>query len=205
MLTDRYGYVLTTTSADARDAYVAGVDLLISANDGAEQEFRKAIACDEGLALAHVGLARVLQICARPTEARDAITRARKLAPSLPSRERDHIAMLGHLIDGNGAAALATAREHLRTYPRDAMVLAPCTSTLGLIGLSGRVGREADLLQLLDGLAAAYGDDWWFGGMYAFAHLESGDLVRALPTIERSLARNPRNAHGAHISGPSLL
>ena len=31
-------------------------------NDGAEQEFRTAIECDEGFALAHVGLARVHQV-----------------------------------------------------------------------------------------------------------------------------------------------
>ena len=48
MLTDRYGYEVTTASADARDAYVAGVDLLLAAADGAEQDFRRAIACDEG-------------------------------------------------------------------------------------------------------------------------------------------------------------
>lgn len=38
MLTDRYGYALTTASPHAREACVAGVDLLVSANDGAEQE-----------------------------------------------------------------------------------------------------------------------------------------------------------------------
>jgi hypothetical protein len=201
MLTDRYGCSLTTASADARDAYVAGVDLLLSANDGAEQQFRRAIACDEGFALAHVGLARSLQIYARGSEARAAMLRARELAPALPARERDHVAVLGHLIDGDSAAALAAARQHLQAHPRDAMVLAPCTSTLGLIGLSGRVGRETELLALLDGLASAYGDDWWFGGMHAFAQVETGDLARGLATIERSLARNPRNAHGAHIRG----
>ena len=201
MLSDRYECSLTTASADARDAYVAGVDLLLSANDGAEQQFRRAIACDEGFALAHVGLARTLQIYARGSEARAAMVRARELAPALPSRERDHVAVLGHLIDGNSAAALAAARQHLQAHPRDAMVLAPCTSTLGLIGLSGRVGRETELLTLLDGLASAYGDDWWFGGMHAFAQVETGDLARGLATIERSLAGNPRNAHGAHIRG----
>ena len=39
MLSDRYGNALTTSSAGARDAYVAGVDLLLSANQGAEEQF----------------------------------------------------------------------------------------------------------------------------------------------------------------------
>jgi hypothetical protein len=199
MLSDRYGNALTTSSAGARDAYVTGVDLLLSANEGAEEQFRRAVSLDERFALAHAGLARVLQLYARFSEARDAIACARALAPSLPARERDHIAMLGHLIDGNGAAALAAAREHLREYPRDVMVLAPCTNVFGLIGLSGRAGREVELLALLDGLADAYGDDWWFGCMHAFAQLEADEPARALPTIERSLACNPRNAHAAHV------
>ena len=178
---------------------MAGVDLLLAATDGAEQEFRRAIACDEGFALAHAGLARVLQVYARMPEARAAMARARELSSSLPPRERDHVAMLSHLVEGNGAAALTAAREHLQTYPRDAMVLSPCTSTLGLIGLSGRTGREAELLALLDGLADAYGDDWWFGGMHAFAKIETGDVAGGLAAVERSLAINPRNAGGAHV------
>jgi tetratricopeptide (TPR) repeat protein len=199
MLTDRYGYEVATVSDGARDAYVAGVDLLLAATEGAEQEFRRAIAIDEGFALAHAGLARTLQVYARMPEARAAMVRARDLSSSLPPRERCHIAMLSHLVEGNGAAALAAAQEHLQTYPRDAMVLSPCTSTLGLIGLSGRAGREAQLLALLDGLADAYGDDWWFGGMHAFAKIETGDVAGGLAAVERSLAINPRNAGGAHV------
>ncbi len=199
MPTDRYGYEVTTASDDARDAYVAGVDLLLAATDGAEQEFRRAVACDEGFALAYVGLARVLQVYARTAEARAAMARARDLAPALPPRERGHVAMLSHLIEGNGPAALGAARQHLQAYPRDAMVLSPCTSTLGLIGLSGRAGREAELLTLLDRLADAYGDDWWFGGMHAFAKIETGDVAGGLAAVERSLAINPRNGGGAHV------
>src|SRR5438045_1021437 len=120
MLTDRHDNALTTGSAEASDAYVVGVDLLLSANEGAEQAFQRAIAADEGFALAYVGLARVLQIYMRGAEARAAIARARELAPALLARERSHIAALGHLIDGDGAGALAAAREHLREYPRDA-------------------------------------------------------------------------------------
>ena len=44
MLQDRYGFALTTASPEARDAYVAGVDLSLSANHGAEEQFRRAIA-----------------------------------------------------------------------------------------------------------------------------------------------------------------
>ena len=54
-------------------------------------------------------------------------------------------------------------------------------------------------MALLEPLAGAYGDDWWFTSALAFAQVEAGDIDRALPTIERSLALNPRNANGSHI------
>jgi tetratricopeptide (TPR) repeat protein len=199
MLHDRYGFALTTASAQARDAYVAGVDLSLSANAGAEEAFRHAIALDDRLAVAHAALARTLQVQHKPAEAKAAANRARELAAALPHRERSHAMTLATVVDGGSIAGLAAVKEHLARYPRDAMVLAPCTGVFGLIGFSGRPGREAELLALLEPLAGAYGDDWWFTSAHAFAQVEVGEVDRAIATIERSLALNPRNANAAHI------
>lgn len=199
MLHDRYGLALTTASSEARDAYVAGVDLSLSANRGAEGEFRRAIACDAGLAVAYAALARTLQIEHKPEEAKAVVARARELASILPHRERSHVNALATVVDGGSVAGLAAVKEHLATYPRDAMVLAPCTGVFGLIGFSGRAGREAELLAFLTPFADVYGQDWWFTSALAFAQVEVGEIERARTTIERSLAHYPRNAHGAHI------
>ena len=75
----------------------------------------------------------------------------------------------------------------------------PARACSASIGFSGRPGREAELLALLEPLADAYGEDWWFTSAHAFAQVEAGQIDRALTTIERSLSRNPRNANGAHI------
>ena len=199
MLSDRYGNPLTATSREACDHYVAGVDLLLSAGPGAELAFNRAVASDPTLAVAHAGLARALQIQARPQEAKTAMARALALTPGLSARESGHVHVLGLLIDGKSADALAAARKHLADYPRDAMVLAPCTSVFGLIGFSGRAGRELELLALMDALAATYGEDWWFLCMHAFAQVECGHIDKALANVERSLARHAGNAHAAHI------
>jgi tetratricopeptide (TPR) repeat protein len=199
MLSDRYGFDLTTASPQARDAYVAGVDLSLAANHGAEEQFRTAIACDEQLAVAHVALARTLQVRHKPEEAKAAATRARELMPFLAHRERSHVNALAACVDSGSAAGFAAVREHLAQYPRDAMVLAPCTGVFGLIGFSGRPGREAELLQFLEPLADAYGEDWWFTSALAFAQVEVGEVDKARATIDRSLALHPRNANGAHI------
>src|SRR5215831_17633766 len=55
-------------------------ELVPSANHGAEGEFRRAIACDAGLAVAYAALARTLQIEHKPEEAKAVVARARELA-----------------------------------------------------------------------------------------------------------------------------
>lgn len=199
MLNDRYDNPLTTTSQSARDAYIEGVDSILSANAGGGRVLQRAIEADDGFALAHVALARTLQISARGAEAVEAMTKARALTAGTSDREKGHIAMLGHLIDGDGPSAYAAAIDHLAAYPRDALIAQPLTGVFGLIGFSGLAGREAEQLAFLARLAPHYGEDWWFGTQFAFAQIEVGQADRASRTIKRALDSNPRSAHGAHV------
>ena len=199
MLKDRYGNDLTTASADARDAYIVGCDHLLSANVGAEIALRQAIAADEGFALAHIALARTLQVQGRGPDAKPPLARAKELSPNTTAREQSHIAIFAKILEGQGAAALAATREHVKSWPRDAMALAPSTSVFGLIGFSGLAGREADQLALLEPLIPHYGDDWWFRTVLAFAEIELQMQERGRRNIEAALAAFPRNAHAAHI------
>jgi hypothetical protein len=79
------------------------------------------------------------------------------------------------------------------------MVLAPITGVFGLIGFSGKAGREAEQLAVLEPFASAYGDDWWFRMVLAFAEIELHEYDRGLRNIETSLRGYGRNAHAAHI------
>lgn len=199
MLKDRYGNDLTTSSTGARDAYIVGVDRLLSASAGTETAFQQAIAVDDGFALAHIALARTLQVQGRGPDAKPPLARAKELAPGTTAREQSHIAIFVKILEGEGAAALESTREHVKTWPRDAMALAPSTSVFGLIGFSGKPGREEDQLALLEPLAHHYGDDWWFATVRAFAEIELQRLKPGLRNIEHALAVFPRNAHAAHI------
>jgi tetratricopeptide (TPR) repeat protein len=196
---DRYGLPLSTTSAQARDAYVEAADCVLSAVAGPEACFERAIQADANFALAHAGLARAQFLAAQTPRARAAAVRARELAAHATPREQSHVNALALPIEGKMPEALAATREHLAQYPRDAMVLAPATGVFGLIGFSGRQQREAELLELLRSLAPHYGTDWWFLCVLAFAACECGHLDEAMGLIEQSLDGNPRNAHGAHI------
>lgn len=198
-LEDRYGNRLSTSSSTARDAYVIGVDKLLSAGWGIDQAFRDAIAADEGFALAHIALARTLQVLGRGGEAKAPLERALALAPATTAREQSHIAIFAKILRGQGADAIAMIAEHVKHWPRDAMVLAPATGVFGLIAFSGRAEREVEQLAMLEPLARHYGDDWWFRTVLAFAEIELQRHDSGCKNIEIALRGFPRNAHAAHI------
>lgn len=198
-LEDRYGNSLSTSSGAARDAYVAAVDKLLSAGTGIDQAFRDTIAADEGFALAHIALARTLQVLGRGGEAKAPLERALALAPATTAREQSHIAIFAKILSGQGADAVPMIAEHMKHWPRDAMVLAPATGVFGLIGFSGRSGREVEQLAILEPLATHYGDDWWYRTVLAFAEIELDKHDRGFKNIEAALRGFPRNAHAAHI------
>lgn len=201
MLKDRYGNVLSTGSTAARDAYVRGVDSLMAATAGTDTAFAEAIAADEGFALAHISLARAKQLLGCGHEAKAPRARALELATGATPRERSHIAIFDRILTGQADAALEAIREHCRTWPRDAMALAPATSVFGLIGFSGKVGREVEQLALLEPFEQHYGDDWWYRTQLAFAQIELGKFDAGQRNIDAALAAFPKSAHAAHIRG----
>jgi tetratricopeptide (TPR) repeat protein len=198
MLTDRYDLSLSTTSAAARDAYVQGCDLALTLYPGAIEAFDRAIAADPGFALAHAGKAQVLMREGNVAAARTALAKAKDLAAGLPPREASHIAVFDLVFAGRTDAAIASLHAHLSAWPRDALVLASAANPNGLIGASGRMGQKHQISVLMDSLAPSYGDDFWFLAYHAMALSEDGQLAAARSKIERSLAANPNNAHGAH-------
>lgn len=201
MLKDRYGNELGTASTAARDAYVRGVDSLMAATAGTDTTFAEAVAADEGFALAHISLARAKQLMGRGHEAKAPRARALELAAGTSPREQSHIAIFDKILTGQGEAALAAIREHLKSWPRDAMAFAPATSVFGLIGFCGRVGREQEQLEMIKPFEAHYGDDWWYRTQLAFAQIELGQFDEGERNIEAALAAYPQSAHGAHIRG----
>ena len=199
MLEDRYGNQLTTNSAAARDAYVDAVDRLLSGGDEIDTGFQRAVAADEGFALGHIALARAKQVLGRGHEAKAPLAKAREFAGGTTERERSHIAIFDKILTGQGTAAVPAIAEHMKIWPRDAMALAPATSVFGLIGFSGRAGREVEQLAFIEPLAPHYGDDWWFRSQLAFAEIELQMHDRGRRNIEAALAAFPRSAHAAHI------
>jgi hypothetical protein len=195
---DRYGLELTTSSAEACDAYADGMDRMLAGDAGAEHGFQRALDADPDFALAKAALARAQQFLGDGRAARTYMGEALELPEPATERERSHLNAMNLLISGK-PEGYAAIQAHLQDYPRDALIAQTCCGVFGLIGFSGQPGREAEQLAFTSGLARHYGDDWWFLGQHAFSQVEAGQTAVADVTIDRALAGYPRSAHNAHI------
>ncbi|MEM8631684.1 MAG: tetratricopeptide repeat protein [Pseudomonadota bacterium] len=196
---DYFANALSTTSDAARDHYDAGLRLFLGSNHGAQAAFADSVAADPGFALGHAALARAAMMGGDMATAKSAIGRAAALAPRASAREQSHIEALSLLLQGKPAETRAAVNAHVQDFPRDAMAAQLCASVFGLIGFSGKVGREADLLAYTSALLPHYGDDWWMMSMHAVSLCETGHVDASSALMERSLGLNPRNANGSHF------
>jgi Tfp pilus assembly protein PilF len=204
VIADRYGLALSTASRAAAEAYVEAVDLILAARDGADGRLDQALGADPGFALAHAARARHFAIQGRASEAREAAARAGALLRGATRRERQHAQAMVLAVSGDLPAALEATCAHVAEFPRDALVLSLATGVYSLIGFSGRADRNELLVALLDGLGPAYGEDWWFLTVHAFAHTEAGRPQQGERLVRRSLDLYPGNAHGAHTLAHAL-
>ena len=196
---DQYDNAISTSSPEARDYYVDGVDCVLAGQVGIVEAFEKAVMADPAFALGYAGLARGYQFSGNLPAAKVALQKARELNHGLDAREQSHLHALGLLLDGKGIEAYLAIRAHVDKYPRDALIAQTCSSVFGLIGFSGKPGREAELLAYNAALLPHYGEEWWCLNQYAFALCETGNLDKASSVIDQSLALNPINANAAHV------
>lgn len=196
---DSYGNVISTTSPVAQENYDRGIHLFLGAEYGAGDAFQAAVEADPGFALGHAALARAAMMAAQMPIAKAAIAKARTLAETANRRERQHVNAIALLLGGKPQETRAAVMDHVRDYPRDALVAQLCSNVFGVIGFSGQVGREAELLAYTSMLLPHYGDDWWMMSMQALSLCETGQIAASMALMERSLALNPRNANAAHF------
>jgi len=194
-LTDRYGLTLSTGSATAAGRYQDGMDRLLSYGFGADQAFAAAVAADEGFALAHAGAALFALFQGDGAAAKASIDRARGLVAGVTRREQQHVAALAAIAGGESARGLGLIEEHVKEFPRDALLVNQAGST---IGLGGRTDREALRVGFVEALAHAYGDDWWYQSALGFTYHEVGRYEESRRLSERSLAQYQGNANASH-------
>jgi hypothetical protein len=195
---DRYGLPLSTASAAAAAAYGEGVDRMLAAWPGAQEQIEEAITSDEGFALAHAASARLHQIYGRGAQARAAISKARERVAGATPRERAHVEILGLAVEGQGAKALAVLLPHLDEYPRDALAFSLALGAFGLYAFGGRADHDAARLALCERLAPKYDGDWWFPTHLGWSHTEAGNLAEGERHTAHALELRKENAHASH-------
>ena len=199
MLTDFYGNHLTTSTGLARDSYDIGLRAFLSANYGAQEAFSLAIEADPNFTLAYLGLARAFMSSGQVVEAKVALGKAKNLLQGVTDREKSHSLCCELLLLGEAKKARTAVDNHVSEWPRDAMVAQMNTSVFGLIGFSGEVGRETDLLDYTAKLLPHYGEDWWMMSMHAISLCEAGQTLESMQLMQKALNSNPRNANASHF------
>ena len=120
LLNDRFGLPVTCTAASAVADYLAAVDLLLSANTGAEELLERAIAADPDFALAQIALARLLQLRAHMPEAKAAAAKAKSQKRRRTGKDQ-HRHGLGHrrpdAVEINRPGVLGIAAGQLEECP----------------------------------------------------------------------------------------
>jgi tetratricopeptide (TPR) repeat protein len=192
---DRYNLSLSTNSSAAAEHYTEGIDLVLSGNIGAEERLEVALRADEGFALAHAALASLDLRWRRFDSAITHAEAARRLASGTSKREQQHVEVILSLVDGRGADALGLASEHLDTFPSDAYIL---QQYIGMRRGVGCLELNAAILDKIESLEPAYGDDWFYAGTRSFQLHELNRFDESRRYAELSLAGNARNGNAAH-------
>jgi Tfp pilus assembly protein PilF len=203
---DRYGLVLSTSSQSAAAAYRAGIDLILSAWPGAAEAFDMAIAADPGFALAHAARARVHSLYAEGEAAKAKAAVARELVNRNGTvREQSHVNALAHAVEGQPSRSLTCALSHLENWPRDALILSLLLGAYGLLAFSGRADHNQARLDLCEGLAHHYGDDWWFLTYLGWAHTENGSVGTGRGITQRAINKRRENGNAAHALSHAMF
>jgi hypothetical protein len=185
---DRYGLVLSTTP-EAAAAFTAGVDLVLRGQQGALEHLTAATEADPGFALGHAVLGLLGMEAGAPVDAAARLRDAQACAERGDERERSFVAAVADL--PNGGAALL---RHIETYPRDALAVNVAVPTIAFGGLT----TDEETWALVERLAGAYGDDWWYLSQLAFVRQEQGRYHEAERLSSLALAAEPASGHAVH-------
>lgn len=199
---DRYGLPISSASLKAIDHYAEGLDLTLAQNFGAEEEFVKALEADQGFAIAHAALGFHQFMRVAVPEAKASAATAVELSSGITPRERRNIQIISKFVNGENHQAIAAIIEHLKEFPRDALLLR-LAQRLYIQGcsVSGVLDYPPLFYKLMKDLEPEYGEDWAFMGQFAWANHEVGLMEEGLNLAERSLDLKPTNAVAAHSVG----
>lgn len=191
---DRYGQPLSTTP-EAAELYDRALERILAGSLGAEDLLNQAVAVDPDFAVAHAALALLGHELADAGHTPPALAAARRAAAMrADDRERSLVAAVDACLTGTEERGKAALLGHIAGHPRDALAVSAAVPTVSFNGVTS--AEEAQ--ELVEGLSATYGDDWWYLGQLAFVRQEQGHWEEAESLACRALAAQPCAGHAVH-------
>jgi len=192
---DQLGLPISTTS-EAATAYNTGLERLMRLQSGAEAKLREAVELDPDFALGHAALAMIGHEAGADVDVAGSLARAQEAARHRgDERERSLVDVVTRRVsDARGAGALALM-NHIASWPRDVLAVSAAVPT---IAFSGVIDVQQEAWDLVDGLAPAYGDHWWYVSLLAFTRQDQEHFDEAGLLAESALACEPGSGHAVH-------
>jgi uncharacterized NAD(P)/FAD-binding protein YdhS len=192
---DPLGLPLSTT-AEAAAVYNQGLERVMLLQDGGADLIRQAAGLDPDFALAHAALAMlgheagaVSDVRASLASAQDAVTRRGD------ERERSFVDVVSLRVADARASGAQALLQHIDEHPRDVLAVSAAVPT---IAFSGIIDVQQDAWELVERLAPAYGDHWWYISLLAFTRQDQGRFDEAAILAESALSCEPSSGHAVH-------
>jgi uncharacterized NAD(P)/FAD-binding protein YdhS len=192
---DPLGLPLSTT-AEAATAFNTGLERVMRLQDGAEDLLREATRLDPGFALAHAALAMLGHEAGAPADVATCLGAARAAVRQRgDDRERSLVEVIGRRVTDARRSGAQALKAHISSYPRDVLAVSAAVPT---IAFSGVTDLQQEAWELVEGLAPAYGDHWWFISLLAFTRQDQSRFEEAGLLAESALACEPASGHAVH-------
>jgi len=192
---DPLGLPLSTT-AEAAASFNAGLERVMRLQSGGEELIAASVELDPDFAVGHAALAMLGHEAGAACDVTTSLRKAQAAARAKgDERERSLVEVVTQRVAdvrGTGAQALVS---HLARHPRDVLAVSAAVPTIAFSGVTD-VQREA--WDLVEGLAPAYGDHWWYISLLAFTRQDQERFDEAGLLAEAALSCEPSSGHAVH-------
>jgi hypothetical protein len=192
---DPLGLPLSTT-AEAAASYNAGLERVMRLQSGGEELIREATRLDPDFAVAHAALAMLGHEAGVDADVRACLLAAREaIRKRGDAREASLVDVVARRVEDVRDVGAQSLMSHIASYPRDVLAVSAAVPTIAFTGITD-VQREA--WDLVEGLAPAYGDHWWYISLLAFTRQDQGRFEEAGLLAESALSCEPSSGHAVH-------
>ena len=192
---DPLGLPLSTT-AEAAAMYNAGLERVMRLQSGGEELIRDATLIDPDFALAHAALAMLGYEAGGDADVQASLGAAQQAVRRRgDARESSFVDVVARRVNDVRRVGARALMAHIAGHPRDVLAVSAAVPTIAFSGVTD-VQRES--WDLVEGLAPAYGDHWWYISLLAFTRQDQGRFDEAGLLAESALSCEPSSGHAVH-------